>query len=203
MDIVYSFNIPVCNAEALLIEFYQHLQGVLKTLSDYELIFVNGGSTDRTDYILREFVEMDKRIRVVKMSAYLGYPAAVMTGIEEANGQALVLLDVGSPDSLDSIKHMISEWKAGADVVYGKMKKSERESIVIKLFRWAYYRFMRIVTQVQIPVDVGDFRLIDRRVLLQFPTLRERNRFIRSLVSWSGFRQAVWHRTRHVVRTTL
>ena len=183
--------VPVFNEVETIDVFYPRMKKVLDSLSpmSYELIFVDDGSRDGSFAKLTGLADHDARVRVVKLSRNFGHQNAVTAGVDSARGDAVVIIDADLQDPPEVIPSMIRKWREGYDVVYGVREKREGEKWM-KLYTAAlFYRIMKRITKVEIPVDVGDFRLMSRRVVDKFKQIRERDRFIRGLVSWVGFRQ--------------
>ncbi|AGC68413.1 glycosyl transferase family 2 [Thermoclostridium stercorarium subsp. stercorarium DSM 8532] len=190
MDILCSVVVPMYNEEAVARETYRRLTEVMEKIGcAYEIIFVNDGSRDRTAEILNEICDMDKRVKLVNFSRNFGHQIAITAGTDYASGQCVVIIDGDLQDPPELIPEMIEKWKSGYDVVYGKRISRKGETLFKKFTAAAYYRFLRSMTDVSIPVDTGDFRLIDRKVCDALKQVRERNRYVRGLISWLGFRQ--------------
>lgn len=189
-EVEFSLVIPVYNEEAVLSETYQRVKKIMDSLGEsYELIFVNDGSQDKSASIIREFAREDPKVKLINFSRNFGHQAAITAGMDYARGQAVIVMDADLQDPPEVIPQMVEKWRQGYEVVYGKRMKREGESFFKKATASLFYRFLKRMTQVDIPVDTGDFRLIDRKVLLTMKLLREKNRFIRGLISWVGFRQ--------------
>jgi dolichol-phosphate mannosyltransferase len=189
-NIVYSIVVPVYNEEEVVDECYKQLKEVMdSTKESYELIFVNDGSKDRTVEILREYCKKDNRVKLIDFSRNFGHQIAISAGMDNSRGDAVVVIDADLQDPPRVILDMIAKWEEGYDVVYGKRLKRKGETVFKKFTAAAFYRFLRKMTDVDIPADVGDFRLIDRSVCDAMKKVREKNRFIRGLISWLGFRQ--------------
>jgi glycosyltransferase involved in cell wall biosynthesis len=188
MSKLISVVIPMYFEEENVMDCYTRLGYVLKN-REYELIFVNDGSTDRTLPLLEELAEKDKRVKVISFSRNFGHQMAVSAGIEHARGDGVVLIDADLQDPPEVILEMIAKWEEGYDVVYGKRAKREGESAFKKVTAKLFYRFLDKMSDVKIPRDTGDFRLMDRKVVNALLAMPEKNRFIRGMVSWIGFRQ--------------
>lgn len=155
----------------------------------YELVFVNDGSRDRTLEILEGFAAKDKRVKVISFSRNFGHQLAVTAGIDKARGSAVVIIDADLQDPPELIPDMLRLWEQGYDVVYARRKKRKGESFFKLVTAKLFYRVLDKLSDVRIPLDTGDFRLIDARVADELRKMRERNRFLRGMISWMGFRQ--------------
>jgi len=188
--IKYSVVVPLYNEEEVLQETYKRLTDVMRqTNESYELVFVNDGSRDRTAEIAAELCDRDWHVKFIQFSRNFGHQIAISAGMDYAEGQAIIVIDADLQDPPEVILEMIAEWKQGYDVVYGKRLVRKGETYFKKVTASMFYRLLRRMTSVDIPVDTGDFRLIDRKVCDVLKGLKEKNRFVRGLVSWAGFRQ--------------
>jgi polyisoprenyl-phosphate glycosyltransferase len=180
---------PVYNEEATLREFYRRTCQALEELP-FELVLVDDGSTDGTGAILASLAAEDSRVRVVCLSRNFGHQTALTAGLDHASGSAVVMLDADLQDPPELIPRMLDHWKAGCDVVYAVRRQREGES-TFKLLtaRWFYKLFGKLA-QVHLEANAGDFRLLDRRPLEALQAMRERNRFLRGMTVWVGYRQA-------------
>ena len=185
-----SIVIPLYNEEEVLTESYGRLSAVMQNMDeDYELIFVNDGSRDKTGQIAASLCESDSHCRLISFSRNFGHQIAITAGMDYARGDGVVLIDADLQDPPEVIPLMVEKWKEGYQVVYGKRVERKGESVLKKLSAKAFYRLLRRMTDVHIPVDTGDFRLMDKKVCDAMKKLGERNRYVRGLVSWVGFRQ--------------
>lgn len=190
MKKLYSVVIPVFNEEEVIEITYNRLTEVMKSLDgDYELIFVNDGSRDRTQLIMEGLAANDRHVRLLEFSRNFGHQIAITAGMDYAQGDAIVVIDADLQDPPELIPQMIAKWKEGFEVVYGQRLKRKGETLFKKCTAAAFYRLLRFLTNINIPMDAGDFRLIDRQVAEVLKRIREKNRFVRGLVSWVGFRQ--------------
>ncbi|MBR2499484.1 MAG: glycosyltransferase family 2 protein [Clostridia bacterium] len=190
MSIRYSIVIPAYNEELVINESYKRLKAVMDTTNEsYELIFVNDGSRDKTGAMLSEICDNDKNVKMIDFSRNFGHQTAITAGMDNSSGQAVVVIDADLQDPPEVILDMIAKWKEGYDVVYGKRGKRKGETFFKLFTAKVFYRFLKSMTTVDIPVDTGDFRLIDRKVCDALSSLSEKNRYVRGLVSWVGFRQ--------------
>ncbi|MFD0694617.1 glycosyltransferase family 2 protein [Paenibacillus sp. GCM10027628] len=186
----YSVVVPVFNEEAVIHETYRRLKQVMNQTGDlYELLFVNDGSRDNTAAIIQSFSDQDDRVKLINFSRNFGHQIAITAGMDYAGGDAVVVIDADLQDPPELILEMIAKWKEGYDVVYAKRTKRKGETFFKKQTAHLFYRILRASTDIAIPVDTGDFRLLDRRVCDEMRRLTEKNRFVRGLVSWVGFRQ--------------
>lgn len=193
-----SVVIPVFNEEEVLPETYRRLTEVMEGLSEpYELIFVNDGSRDRSPEILDRLAREDPRVRVIHFSRNFGHQAAITAGMDYARGEAVIVIDADLQDPPEVIPEMVARWREGYEVVYGKRVKREGETFFKRFTASIFYRFLRAMTEIDIPLDTGDFRLVDRKVVEVMKLLREKNRFIRGLIAWVGFRQVALEYVRH------
>lgn len=188
--ILCSVVIPSYNEELVIQETYKRLKTVMDSINEpYELIFVNDGSKDNTAVIIRKLCEADKRVKLVDFSRNFGHQLASTAGMDYSSGDTVVLIDADLQDPPELIPEMIKKWREGYEVVYGVRIKRIGETFFKKLTAKLFYRFMRSMTEVDMPLDTGDFRLIDRKVCDALKAANEKNRFIRGLISWLGFKQ--------------
>lgn len=186
----FSVVIPVYNEEEVIEESYMQLKGTMeKSNAPFELIFVNDGSSDNSLSLLKEISGNDKAVKIISFSRNFGHQAAITAGMDYSQGDAIAIIDADLQDPPMIILEMIKEWEKGYEIVYGKRKKRTGETVFKKFTASLYYRFLRKMTETEIPVDTGDFRLIDRKVCNAMKSLTERNRYVRGLVSWVGFKQ--------------
>ncbi|MBC8080173.1 MAG: glycosyltransferase family 2 protein, partial [Gorillibacterium sp.] len=161
----YSIVVPVYNEEEVITETYKRLSEVMQQQPEsYELVFVNDGSKDRTADIIRGLSKQDRTVRLIDFSRNFGHQVAISAGMDYAAGDAIVVIDADLQDPPEVILEMIIKWKQGYDVVYGKRLKRKGETYFKKVTAKMFYRLLRSMTTVDIPVDTGDFRLIDRKV---------------------------------------
>lgn len=190
MTIRYSIVVPVFNEELVIRFTYERLTQVMRGLREpYELIFVNDGSRDNTYVILDELAEADEAVVVLDFARNFGHQIAITAGMDYARGQAIVVIDADLQDPPELIVDMIAKWREGYDVVYAKRVARKGETWFKKASAALFYRLLRRLSDIDIPLDTGDFRLIDRQVADQLLAIREKSRFVRGLVSWVGFRQ--------------
>lgn len=189
-DICYSIIIPAYNEESVINETYKRITDIMKSIGDkYELIFINDGSQDKTNEIIESLAQKDDCVRLLEFSRNFGHQIAISAGMDYAEGDAIVIIDADLQDPPEIIPEMIKKWREGFEVVYAKRLKRKGETLFKKWTAAAFYRILNLLTEVDIPLDTGDFRLIDRKVCDVMKQVREKNRFIRGLISWTGFRQ--------------
>ena len=183
-----SVIIPVYNEQEVLLSAYERFEAALKSIgSPYELIFVDDGSTDETMPMLRTLVEKNSSIKVLSFSRNFGHQLAVTAGMDAAAGSALIIIDVDLQDPPELIAEMVELWEQGAKIVYGKRLKRKGETIFKRLTAFLYYRLLKSMSAYPIPLDSGDFRLLDREVADGFLKMREHNRFLRGMSAWMGY----------------
>jgi dolichol-phosphate mannosyltransferase len=184
-----SVSAPVLNEEEILETFYGRVRDALDGF-DWELVLVDDGSTDRTPEILAELAARDPRVRVIEFSRNFGYQAAVAAGLDHCRGDVVVTIDADLQDPPELIGELIAEWSHGADVVYAVRRERKGETrIKIITARWFSKLFTRLA-ELDIPTNVGDFRLLDRRAVSALRRMPERNRFMRGMTVWVGFQQS-------------
>ena len=185
-----SVVVPCFNEEDVISLTYQRLIEVLGN-GDFrlEIVFVDDGSTDRTPEIMANFSKDDTRVKAVLLSRNFGHQAALTAGLDNADGDAVAVIDADLQDPPEVVLEMIQKWSDGADVVYG-IRMKRKESLLKRTGYNVFYRVFQQLASIDAPVDAGDFSLIDRKVLNVINQLPESNRFFRGLRAWSGFRQA-------------
>lgn len=186
----YSIVGPVWNEEGNLHKFYERLKETMDSTNEpWELILVNDGSTDRSWEIMQNLQGQDPRIKVIDFAKNFGHQVAVTAGLDHASGQAVIIIDTDLQDPPPVILKLIDKWKEGYEVVYAVRAQRKGETWFKKVTASLFYRLIQRVTDVNIPLDAGDFRLIDRKVVDTVNSMRERHRFLRGMTSWVGFRQ--------------
>jgi polyisoprenyl-phosphate glycosyltransferase len=189
-DIRYSIIAPCYNEEGNLHELYHRISEVMDRAGEpWELILINDGSVDRTPEIIRDLHAMDPRVHYIDFARNFGHQLAVNAGMDYAQGEAVVLIDADLQDPPELILEMIQKWKEGYQVVYAVRSERKGETWFKLFTAKLFYRLIYRITDVNIPLDTGDFRLMDRRVIETLRHMRERHRFIRGMTSWVGFRQ--------------
>ena len=186
-----SVIIPMYYEEEVAEECYKRMTFVLQNIEnyDYEIICINDGSKDKTLTILENLAIKDKRLKVLSFSRNFGHQCAVTAGLKFVTGDVIVIIDADLQDPPELIPEMLKLWEAGNDVIYGKRKTRDGES-VFKLFTAKmFYKTLNALSDVEIPKDTGDFRLVDRKVVDVINSLPEHNKFLRGLFSWVGYKQ--------------
>ena len=186
-----SVVIPCFNEEEVIGETIRRLKMFCSDLKnlDVELIFVDDGSHDRTRELLKGYAATDPRIKIVGFARNFGHQIAVTAGIDAANGDAVVLIDADLQDPPEVVHQMIAKWREGFDVVYGTRTERPGESAFKLATARSFYRVLNRLSDVPIPLDTGDFRLMSRAVVETLRAMPERDRFVRGMVSWVGFKQ--------------
>lgn len=187
---VISLVIPIWNEEAVIPELYRRVLQVMAQVDEpWELVCVNDGSSDQSLALLVELHQQDPRVKVLAFSRNFGHQIAITAGADFAEGDAVIVMDADLQDPPEVLLRMIEQWRAGYEVVYAKRVKREGETWFKLTTAKLFYRLLQNITDVEIPLDTGDFRLMDRRVVLAMRRLREKHRFMRGLSSWVGFKQ--------------
>lgn len=185
-----SIVIPVYFEEKVIAVMYSRLKDTLAKITyNYEIIFVNDGSTDRSLEILKEIALKDKTIKIISLSRNFGHQIAITAGIDEALGDAIIIMDADLQDPPDLITKLIQKWEEGYEVVHAKRKQRYGESLFKKTTALIFYRLLSKLTKIKIPNDTGDFRLVDRKIKHDLLKIREKNRYVRGIISWIGYRQ--------------
>jgi dolichol-phosphate mannosyltransferase len=189
-DFTLSIIVPCYNEEEVIRTTFMKLREVaLLVTPHFELIFVDDGSKDATFEILREICEGDEHAQCVRLSRNFGHQVAVTAGLEESRGDAAVIIDADLQDPPAVILEMVEKWREGYDVVYGQRQTREGESLFKLGTAFLFYRLINVLSEISIPADTGDFRLIDRRVIDALRMMPERHRLLRGMMSWVGYNQ--------------
>ena len=204
-----SLVVPVKDEEAALTAFLARVVPLLEKLDDpaarsFEILFIDDGSSDRTLDLIRAANATDPRIRGLSLSRNFGKEAALSAGLDRVRGKAVIPMDVDLQDPPEVIAPMLAAWRGGVDVVYGVRDNRESDSLPKRLTADLYYRAHNWLSSDKIPEHAGDFRLLDRRVVDVIRQMPERNRFMKGLFAWAGFKQASvsYHRKERTVGTT-
>ncbi len=187
---VFSVVVPIWNEEQVIPALYERVISVMETAGEsWELICVNDGSSDNSLAMLLALRAQDPRLRVLDFSRNFGHQIAITAGTDFANGDAVIVMDADLQDPPEVVSEMIEKWRAGYEVIYAVRASREGESRFKLWTASLFYRLLQRISDVDIPLDAGDFRLMDRRVVLAMRRLREKHRFMRGLSSWVGFKQ--------------
>ena len=189
-----SVVVPMYYEEEVAKECYTRLKNVLEKIENYnyEIIFINDGSKDKTLEILKEVAKENKNVKIISFSRNFGHQCAVTAGLRYVTGDAIVIIDADLQDPPELIPEMIKLWEEGNEVIYGKRKSREGESRFKLLTASMFYKTLNALSDVEIPKDTGDFRLVDRKVVEVINSLPEHNKFLRGLFSWVGFKQKAY-----------
>jgi dolichol-phosphate mannosyltransferase len=186
----YSLVIPMFNEEETVHELGRRVAAVLDGLDgEAEVIFVDDGSTDGTHEVLVELNRRDGRFKVIRFARNFGHQIAITAGLDYAAGDAVVIMDGDLQDPPELLPELIARWREGYEVVYAVRSDRRSEPLLRRTAISLFYRVLRRLADIEIPVDAGDFRLVDRRALEEFRRMRESNRYVRGMFAWVGFRQ--------------
>jgi len=193
-----SVIVPCFNEEEVIEETYKRLTNVLKENHiNYEILFINDGSIDKTLEILTNIAKNDPKIKIISFSRNFGHQSAVSAGIHHCKGDYAVIIDADLQDPPEVIPELLSlAKKEQANVVYGVRKKRKGETFFKRFTAWAFYKIINLLSDVPLPENTGDFRLIDKKVIDAFNQLPEKNKYIRGLISWIGFKQIPYYYVR-------
>ncbi|MBC7515192.1 MAG: glycosyltransferase family 2 protein [Alkalinema sp. FL-bin-369] len=187
---MYSFLVPLYNEEETLPELVRRLSSIANRLDDStEIVLVNDGSRDNSVALLRQFQQQDSRICYISLARNFGHQIAVTAGLHFVRGDVVVILDADLQDPPELIPEMILQWRSGFQVVYAQRRARAKESVWKRGFAFVFYRVLARLSDVEIPIDTGDFCLLDRSVVDVLNRMPERTRYLRGLRSWVGFRQ--------------
>lgn len=187
---VLSVVLPIYNEEDVISEMYRRMTSVLEGIGEpYELILVNDGSRDQSRELLHELHVRDPRVRVINFARNFGHQVAITAGMDYAQGDAVVVIDADLQDPPEVIAEMMDKWREGYQVVYGVRTEREGETWFKLATANLFYRLMNSITSIDIPLDAGDFRLMDRAVIQTLRAMREKRRYMRGLSVWVGFKQ--------------
>lgn len=187
----YSIIAPVYNEEESLPVLYERVKEVMDSTGEaWELVLIDDGSRDRSAELMRKMAVEDERVRPIIFARNFGHQIAVTAGLDFCRGQAAVIIDADLQDPPEVVLEMIEKWKQGNQVVYAVRVEREGESWFKKMTASLFYRIIFRITDIKIPLDTGDFRLLDRKVIDVMGQMRERHRFLRGMSSWVGFKQA-------------
>ena len=186
-----SVIVPIYNEEQVIHELYHRLRKTVSQISgNYELIFVNDGSKDLSFPEILKLSEQNPRVFYINFSRNFGHQIAVTAGLEASNGKAVVIIDGDLQDPPELIADLFKKYQEGYDVVYAKRKERKGESAFKRITAKLFYRILKRITSIDIPLDTGDFRLMDRKVVDYLDQMPEQNKFLRGQIAWLGFKQA-------------
>jgi dolichol-phosphate mannosyltransferase len=189
-NVRYSFVIPIYNEEAVLPQLVHRISALIEKLdSPAEVVFVDDGSSDTSAIFLRGMISDHPEFRLIELSRNFGHQIAISAGMDVARGDAIIVMDADLQDPPEVVLDLIAKWKEGYEIVYARRIKREGETFFKRATASLFYRFLSVMTSVNIPKDVGDFRLVGRRALDAFRAMPERDRFVRGMFAWIGFPQ--------------
>lgn len=189
-EVTYSVVVPVYNEIESIDELYKRLVAVFNSLgSPWEILLVDDGSTDGSTEKILEMAQADKRVKPIIFARNFGHQIAITAGLDHSRGKAVIIIDADLQDPPEVISELVEKWKEGYEVVFGVRSEREGESWFKKLTASLFYRMIYRITDVSIPLDSGDFRLLDRQAVNTLNKMRERHRFPRGMAAWIGFRQ--------------
>lgn len=193
-----SVVVPIYNEEELIVRFHGALSGILnKTSEDWEVVYVNDGSTDSSLELLKGLQAIDSRVVVVELSRNWGHMGAISAGLKTASGCAVILMDGDFQDPPAIVPQLIDEWRSGAEIVVGVRKTREERRRILALLFPLFYRVLGALSDFPIPLNAGIFSLMDRKAVDSILALREKNRYLPGMRAWVGFRNAVVYYDRH------
>jgi len=189
-SVTFTVAVPVFNEVESLPELYQRVREVMETLGeDWELILVDDGSTDGSTDIIQDLAKKDSHVRPVIFARNFGHQIALTAGLDYSRGEAVIVMDADLQDPPEVFPELIGKWREGYEVVYAVRKHRQGETFFKKLTASLFYRLINRITDVNLPLDAGDFRLLDRKVVDTLNRMREKHRFPRGMTVWVGFRQ--------------
>ena len=189
-QIEFSIVAPCYNEERCLEEFVSRVMSMMESYNKkFEILLINDGSADNTLEVSKGLAKTYNQIKIIDFSRNFGHQAAVTAGLDYSKGNAVIIIDSDLQDPPEVISEMIKKWKEGFQVVYGKRTIRKGESFMKLFTAKIFYKVLQKLTSTDIPVDTGDFRLIDKKVVTIMKSMREKHRFIRGMVSWTGFKQ--------------
>ena len=182
---------PIYNEEESLEELYSRLSSTIQGITkDFEIIFIDDGSTDKSLQKIIDFATHDQRIKYISFTRNFGHQNAVMAGLNESQGKAVVIIDGDLQDPPELITELFEKYQEGYDVVFAQRQSRKGESLFKKVTAKVFYRLLKKLTSIEIPIDTGDFRIIDRKVILNLKKMPEKNKFLRGQIAWMGYKSS-------------
>lgn len=188
MEKLLSLVVPAFNEEEAMEQSFERTYKAMSSIGyPFEIIYIDDGSRDRTWEIISRLAREHEEVKALRFSRNFGHQLAVTAGMDEAKGDAVIIMDADLQDPPEVIADMVKAWEQGADIAYGKRLHRKGETAAKKLTAWCYYRLLNMMSAYPIPLDTGDFRLLDKAVADEFKVLREHNRFLRGMSAWLGY----------------
>lgn len=188
MEKLLSLVVPAFNEEEAMEQSFERTYRAMSSIGyPFEIIYIDDGSRDRTWEIISRLARENEEVKALRFSRNFGHQLAVTAGMDEAKGDAVIIMDADLQDPPEVIADMVKAWEQGADIAYGKRLHRKGETAAKKLTAWCYYRLLNFMSAYPIPLDTGDFRLLDKAVADEFKVLREHNRFLRGMSAWLGY----------------
>ena len=188
MEKLLSLVVPAFNEEEAMEQSFERTYRAMRSIGyPFEIIYIDDGSRDRTWKIISRLAREHEEVKALRFSRNFGHQLAVTAGMDEAKGDAVIIMDADLQDPPEVIADMVKAWEQGADIAYGKRLHRKGETAAKKFTAWCYYRLLNFMSAYPIPLDTGDFRLLDKAVADEFKVLREHNRFLRGMSAWLGY----------------
>lgn len=188
MEKLLSLVVPAFNEEEAMEQSFERTYRAMSSIGyPFEIIYIDDGSRDRTWEIISRLAREHEEVKALRFSRNFGHQMAVTAGMDEAKGDAVIIMDADLQDPPEVIADMVKAWEQGADIAYGKRLHRKGETAAKKFTAWCYYRLLNFMSAYPIPLDTGDFRLLDKAVADEFKVLREHNRFLRGMSAWLGY----------------
>lgn len=188
MEKLLSLVVPAFNEEEAMEQSFERTYRAMSSIGyPFEIIYIDDGSRDRTWEIISRLAREHEEVKALRFSRNFGHQLAVTAGMDEAKGDAVIIMDADLQDPPEVIADMVKAWEQGADIAYGKRMHRKGETAAKKFTAWCYYRLLNFMSAYPIPLDTGDFRLLDKAVANEFKVLREHNRFLRGMSAWLGY----------------
>lgn len=188
MEKLLSLVVPAFNEEEAMEQSFERTYRAMSSIGyPFEIIYIDDGSRDRTWEIISRLAREHEEVKALRFSRNFGHQLAVTAGMDESKGDAVIIMDADLQDPPEVIADMVKAWEQGADIAYGKRMHRKGETAAKKFTAWCYYRLLNFMSAYPIPLDTGDFRLLDKAVADEFKVLREHNRFLRGMSAWLGY----------------